>query len=71
MTKSITSQTPSQWDNHIAKNGGHLLQSWSWGNLKSDFGWTAQRLHSESGLAQILFRQLPLGFTIGYIPKGP
>jgi len=47
----------------------HLLQTGEWGELKEGFGWTAVRLiHGGIG-AQILFRKLPLGFTVGYMPK--
>ncbi|MGA7606895.1 MAG: hypothetical protein WCA79_13320, partial [Anaerolineales bacterium] len=45
----------------------HLLQTGEWGELKSAFGWEAIRVvHGDVGI-QILFRKLPLGFTIGYI----
>jgi lipid II:glycine glycyltransferase (peptidoglycan interpeptide bridge formation enzyme) len=50
---------------------GHLLQSPAWGELKSHFGWTPKQVQSGDAVAQILFRRLPLGRTIGYIPKGP
>ena len=63
--------TPAQWDNHITAHNGHLLQSWAWGELKSRFGWTARRIQVDEAAAQILFRRLPLGLTIAYIPKGP
>jgi lipid II:glycine glycyltransferase (peptidoglycan interpeptide bridge formation enzyme) len=49
----------------------HLLQTAEWGALKSAFGWRTQRVVGKQGGAQILFRQLPLGFTIAYLPKGP
>jgi lipid II:glycine glycyltransferase (peptidoglycan interpeptide bridge formation enzyme) len=49
----------------------HLLQHVAWGELKSQFGWRAVQVQSERAAAQILFRQLPLGLTIGYVPKGP
>ncbi|HEX7555731.1 MAG TPA: hypothetical protein VF338_03830, partial [Leptolinea sp.] len=48
----------------------HLLQTSSWGDLKSQFGWRPIRVANGSSGAQILFKRLPLGFTIGYIPKG-
>jgi peptidoglycan pentaglycine glycine transferase (the first glycine) len=63
--------TPAQWENLIVANEGHLLQTGAWGELKSRFGWVAVRVQVESTAAQILFRRLPLGFTIAYIPKGP
>ena len=49
----------------------HLLQTAEWGELKSAFGWQPVRLVAASCGAQILFRSLPGGFTLGYIPKGP
>lgn len=49
----------------------HLLQSAAWGELKSSFGWRAARIQVNESGAQILFRSLPLGLSIGYIPKGP
>ena len=49
----------------------HLLQTAEWGELKEGFGWRARRVAVENSGAQVLFRQLPLGFTIGYLPKGP
>ncbi len=60
-----------QWDQHILACQGHLLQSWAWGELKSRFGWSVYRLQAGPAAAQVLFRRLPLGFTIAYIPKGP
>jgi peptidoglycan pentaglycine glycine transferase (the first glycine) len=50
--------------------GAHLLQMGEWGELKRDFGWKAVRimLSNELGV-QILFRRLPFGFTLGYMPK--
>ncbi len=48
----------------------HLLQMGEWGELKKDFGWKPVRivLNNETG-CQILFRRLPLGLTLGYMPK--
>jgi len=48
----------------------HLLQMGEWGELKKDFDWKPIRimLNNELG-AQILFRRLPLGLTLGYMPK--
>ena len=47
------------------------MQSGEWGELKSSFGWRVSRVVNDSSGAQILFRSLPFGFSIGYIPKGP
>jgi peptidoglycan pentaglycine glycine transferase (the first glycine) len=56
----------------------HLLQTTPWGDLKAGFGWEPVRVridssgNTEGGTgAQILFRKLPLGFSVAYIPKGP
>lgn len=64
----------SEW-NAFLKNYPHvhILQTAEWGALKSAFGWEVVRLTTEAGDvgAQVLFRRLPLGFTLGYMPKGP
>jgi peptidoglycan pentaglycine glycine transferase (the first glycine) len=49
----------------------HILQTDAWGELKSAFGWYAVRAQAGTVSAQILFRKLPLGLTIAYIPKPP
>jgi len=61
-----------EWNTFLSKYpDAHILQSGEWGKLKSAFGWEAVRLASGDSGAQILFRRLPLGFTLGYLPKGP
>lgn len=63
------------WDAAVAASGGHLLQSWAWGELKSLFGWSSLRLAvSDAGRtvagAQVLFRRLgPV--SLAYVPRGP
>lgn len=47
----------------------HFLQTGEWGELKSNFGWLPVRLVVGESGAQILFRSLPLGLTLGYIGK--
>lgn len=47
----------------------HLLQTGEWGELKSAFGWKPVRVVAGESGVQILFRKLPLGFTVAYIPK--
>ena len=49
----------------------HVLQTAAWGELKSAFGWQPERVRVGNAGAQILFRHLPLGFSVAYIPKGP
>ncbi len=62
----------STWDDFIGcKPEAHLLQTSMWGETKRLFGWRPERVITGEIGAQILFRQLPLGFTMAYIPKGP
>jgi peptidoglycan pentaglycine glycine transferase (the first glycine) len=63
---------PSEWDECISCHPDvHILQTREWGALKDAFGWQSVRLVNAGMGAQILFRRLPLGFSIAYIPKGP
>lgn len=60
----------SNWNQFLSAHPNtHLLQTGEWGELKSAFGWKAMHVMTGKSGAQILFRKLPLGFTIGYIPK--
>jgi lipid II:glycine glycyltransferase (peptidoglycan interpeptide bridge formation enzyme) len=60
----------SDWNQFLFRHpNAHLLQTGEWGELKSAFGWKPIRIVSGELGVQILFRKLPLGFTIGYIPK--
>jgi peptidoglycan pentaglycine glycine transferase (the first glycine) len=68
---------PEEWDDFVISKGGHLLQSWGWGEFKKRFGWEVERfaVYDEpgeivQGVVQILLRDLPLG-RMAYIPKGP
>ncbi len=59
------------WDDTVQHWQGHLLQSWRWGAFKSRFGWSMAQVQVDRAAAQVLFRRLPLGLSIAYIPKGP
>ena len=69
------------WDDFVAAHpNGHILQTARWAQLKSAFGWTAQRAELRTipspdapilGGASILYRRLPWGQKIAYVPKGP
>jgi peptidoglycan pentaglycine glycine transferase (the first glycine) len=66
------SLTPTDWETCLSTHPeAHLLQTSLWGELKSNYGWGVERLSLDSSGAQILFRRLPLGLTLAYIPKGP
>jgi len=64
------------WDTFVAAHpGGHLLQSYAWGELKAAFGWEALRLAllddgQFRAAAQVLFRRLPM-VSLAYVPRGP
>ncbi len=62
----------STWDQFITTHpDSHILQTGNWGALKSAFGWSAERIICGESGAQVLFKGLPLGYSIAYIPKGP
>jgi lipid II:glycine glycyltransferase (peptidoglycan interpeptide bridge formation enzyme) len=66
----------NEWKEFLSEcPNAHLLQTGAWGELKSNFGWQAVRMSAANGGenwgAQILFRKLPLGLSLAYIPKGP
>ena len=63
MSLSETSQS--------ALETAHLLQLPEWAEFKSHFGWQSAVIQSEKARAQVLFRTLPFGFSIAYLPKGP
>lgn len=60
------------WQVYLAAHpGAHVLQTAAWAELKAAFGWEpVPVLVGEAG-ALVLFRRLPLGLTMGYIPRGP
>lgn len=62
----------TEWDAYLADHHqAHLLQTGAWGDLKAAFGWEPVRLVHQNTGAQVLFRQLPLGLSVAYLPKGP
>ena len=61
----------TDWNNFLTNYpNAHILQTGEWGELKSTFGWEPVRVILDDGVgAQILFRRLPLGLTLAYLPK--
>jgi peptidoglycan pentaglycine glycine transferase (the first glycine) len=55
----------------MAHPNGHILQTEAWGQFKSGFGWQAQTVRAGESAALVLFRTLPLGLTLAYVPRGP
>ncbi|MFN8527589.1 MAG: peptidoglycan bridge formation glycyltransferase FemA/FemB family protein [Anaerolineae bacterium] len=77
MTLTIITPTAEQWDAYVRQHPrGHVLQLSTWGELKSAFGWSYDRVAiTENGQivggAQMLFRQLPFRLgTMAYLPFG-
>jgi lipid II:glycine glycyltransferase (peptidoglycan interpeptide bridge formation enzyme) len=67
---------PQEWNAAAETLGGHLLQSWGWGDFKQRHGWDVERVAvvgadgAAVGLAQVLFRRKgPV--SVGYLPRGP
>lgn len=69
---------PRVWDRTVNELGGHPLQLWGWGELKSAHRWSAERVlvtasdGTTVGACQLLSRTLPgpLGDFV-YAPRGP
>ena len=71
----------AEWDAFVAGHPtGHILQTSGWAALKGSFGWTSQRAVLRTipspqapivGGASILFRRLPWGQSLAYVPRGP
>ncbi len=60
------------WDALVAAHpAAHLLQTTPWGQLKSEFGWSAEVVRAGESGALVLYRRLPLGLSLAYVPRGP
>jgi lipid II:glycine glycyltransferase (peptidoglycan interpeptide bridge formation enzyme) len=81
VTPGRSIEADDAWDAFLSScDYGHVLQTARWARLKADFGWRSQRVVLREipspnapllGGASILFRPLPWGQTVAYIPKGP
>ena len=76
--RSVTSR--KDWHTILSTlHGNQMLQSWDWGELKSRYGWTPQRIvwqdnHDALAAAQLLTRsetRLGVKAKIMYVPRGP
>ena len=71
----------AEWDAWVAAHPhGHILQTSRWARLKCAFGWSAGRVVLRASGdpqapilagASVLYRRLPWGQTLAYVPKGP
>jgi len=70
---------PSGWDAWLeaSPGGGHVLQSYAWGEFKRQFGWRPLRLALERdgevvGVGQfLLYNTMPVPGMLAYCSKGP
>lgn len=74
----VIQPTASAWDAFIStRPNTSILQTSAWGQLKSRFGWSADRIALQRNDAivagaLVLFRPLPLRLgTLAYSPRGP
>ena len=72
----MTGISPERWDKFLSGfPDAHILQTRSWAKLKTNYNWEPRWLISENQEnligGQFLFRSLPLGFSVAYLPKGP
>lgn len=73
--------SPTAWETALARlPNAHALQSWTWGQFKSRWGWEAMPLTmtvagnrwGPVAAAMVLKRRLPrTPFCVLYVPKGP
>jgi len=74
-----TIKNRDEWDHALAAlPHAHALQTWDWGDLKSHWGWAAQRLlwvnHADTPIAAAQVLQRPILHTpwsFLYVSKGP
>jgi peptidoglycan pentaglycine glycine transferase (the first glycine) len=78
MSNFKTIHNRDEWDHILGLlPNAHVLQTWDWGDIKSHWGWTAQRLLWVDGdtpvaAAQILRRPIPrTPWSFLYVSKGP
>jgi peptidoglycan pentaglycine glycine transferase (the first glycine) len=78
---SSSASGEAEWDAWVAAHPhGHILQTGRWARLKCAFGWSAGRVVLRTSGdpqapilagASVLYRRLPWGQTLAYVPKGP
>lgn len=75
--REVEERDAEAWDGFVLQApNGSVLQSWEWGEVRDQSGWTPVRLaiYDDRGeivaAAQVLFRSI-LGFSIAYVPRGP
>ncbi len=62
LPKSPPQVNPAQWNASISRlNGAHVLQTWEWGKVKSEFGWQPHYLlwYGEGSQYRLTVNRLP------------
>lgn len=74
----MTDVTRETWNTFVARQPrAKLLQSWEWGEFQTSLGRHVERLviAEQAGdiasAAQGIWRRMPFGSTLGYVPHGP
>jgi peptidoglycan pentaglycine glycine transferase (the first glycine) len=65
---------PAGWDDAAVRSpGGHVLQSAAWARIREEQGWRAEfvKIGDPLPVALVLWRTLPLGRRLAYVPRGP
>lgn len=68
------SEAPPGWDEAAVRSpGGHVLQSAAWAKIREAQGWRAEfhRIGDPLPVALVLWRALPAGQCLAYVPRGP
>jgi len=75
--KIITEPDRQRWNDFVSSSGGSVLQSFEWGELKSESGWEPIRIALGEGsrisaAISVLKKPLPMpGRSLFYAPRGP
>jgi peptidoglycan pentaglycine glycine transferase (the first glycine) len=67
-------QPPTGWDDAAVRSpAGHVLQSAAWAKIREAQGWRAEfhRFGTPLPVALVLWRSLPAGQSLAYVPRGP
>jgi peptidoglycan pentaglycine glycine transferase (the first glycine) len=67
-------EAPPGWDDAaVGSPGGHVLQSAAWAKIREAQGWRAEfhQFGQPLPVALVLWRSLPAGRSIAYVPRGP
>jgi peptidoglycan pentaglycine glycine transferase (the first glycine) len=65
---------PPGWDDAAVRSpGGHVLQSAAWAEIREAQGWRAEfhQFGAPLPVALVLWRSLPAGQSLAYVPRGP